>query len=300
MSPFGDRLRQARETKGLSLATIADATRIAVRHLSALERGDLEALPSGPFAKGYIRAYAEHVGIDAEPILQEYRSEERRRGLDAPEGRVIEEMSHLLEKRAGASGRSGRFASGGTGVAVALVAAFVLGTAGWLLSRARAPQTNDAPSPAAPAPASPELRFAPETATPRAASTRSSPAAPSATGREAQPRAPSTLLVSDAGVGTDVRNHQLVGSADRFAPGIRLAFWTRVLGGRPGDAIRHVWFHEGQAVMRADLEIGGSNWRTHSRLDLPERATGSWMVEARSPDGQLLARREFQCVREAP
>jgi transcriptional regulator with XRE-family HTH domain len=289
VSPFGDRLRRARESKGLSLAAIAEATRIATRHLSALERGDLEALPPGPFAKGYIRAYAEYVGIDAEPILQAYRSEEERRGLDAPgtRDRVIEEMSHLLEKRAGAPGHSGRPVLGGKMLAIAFFAACVLGTAGWLLSRARTPRGAGAPAPA------------PSQARPTSSP---SPAAPSASdaARPARPRAPSKLQVADAGVGTDVRDHQLVGSADRFRPGTRVAFWTRVLGGQPGDSIRHVWFHEGQAVMRADLEVSGPSWRTYSRLDLPEAATGSWAVEARGPDGQLLARREFECAREAP
>lgn len=331
MSPFGDRLRQARETKGLSLETIAESTRIARRHLSALERGDLEALPSGPFAKGYIRAYAEYLGVDPLPFLEAYRSEERRRGRDESEARdrVIEEMSHLVAQRSGATERSGPLLSGPKGIAIAGVAAGALGVAAWLFTRSPAlpaaedtpkpgaaetysspgsaavpesgsppalphPQTGTVPKASSPrTPASPAVTHAPAAASaPPAAPTRSSPAA------SAEARAPSNLQVSDSGVGTDVSNNRLVGRADRFTPGTPVVFWTRVLGGRRGDAIRHVWFHEGQAVMRADLEIGGSHWRTYSRLDLPRRAIGSWAVEARRSDGQLLARQEFQCVRE--
>jgi len=78
--------------------------------------------------------------------------------------------------------------------------------------------------------------------------------------------------------------------------GSEVVFWTLVVGGRPGDSIRHVWFEDGRAVMRADLDIGGAHWRTYSRLGLPRGATGPWTVEARDPEGRLLARQEFLCV----
>jgi nucleotide-binding universal stress UspA family protein len=97
-----------------------------------------------------------------------------------------------------------------------------------------------------------------------------------------------------------VESRRLVGRADRFVEGAEVSFWTRVLGGRPGDEIRHFWFHEGRVAMRADLAIGGSHWRTHSRLELPRGATGTWTVEARDLDGRILAREEFLCVSGEP
>jgi hypothetical protein len=62
--------------------------------------------------------------------------------------------------------------------------------------------------------------------------------------------------------------------------------------------IHHFWIHEGREVTRADLEIGGSHWRTQSRLVLPEGSTGRWAAEARGPDGRVLAREEFLCFSE--
>lgn len=103
------------------------------------------------------------------------------------------------------------------------------------------------------------------------------------------------LQVSEHGVGTGLVNRRLVGEADRFAAGTRVSFWNLVLEGQPGHVVRHVWFHEGRAVMRADLPIGGPRWRTHSRLLLPEGAAGRWAVEARTSDGRLLVRDEFLC-----
>jgi hypothetical protein len=113
--------------------------------------------------------------------------------------------------------------------------------------------------------------------------------------REVDPP-PAELEVTHSGVGTGVESSRLVGRAERFTEGTPVVFWTRVLGGRPGDIVRHVWLHEGQRVGFADLQLGGFHWRTYSRRDLPEGATGRWVVEARSPDGDLLAREEFLCV----
>ena len=106
--------------------------------------------------------------------------------------------------------------------------------------------------------------------------------------------------MADSGVGTGVTNHRLVGRSDRFPEGTQVAFWTEVTDGGEGDVIRHVWFHQGQAVMRTDLEIGGAPWRTYSRRLLPRGATGEWVVEARGPDGSLLARQAFLCVPDEP
>jgi hypothetical protein len=97
-------------------------------------------------------------------------------------------------------------------------------------------------------------------------------------------------------VGTGVESHRLVGRADRFVEGTTVYFWTRVLGGRPGEVIHHSWIYEGRVIMRADLEIGGSHWRTFSRRELPPGSAGRWATEARSPDGRILAREEFLCL----
>lgn len=67
---FGTCLRRARLDKGLSLAAVAQTTRIPGCSLDAIERGDVTDLPGDVFARGFIRAYARVVGIDAvEPIL---------------------------------------------------------------------------------------------------------------------------------------------------------------------------------------------------------------------------------------
>jgi transcriptional regulator with XRE-family HTH domain len=283
---FGELLRRAREARGLALDAVADATRIAPRHLEALERSDLDALPAGPFGKGYVRSYAKLLGIDPEPILEDYRVRERQRGLGTAEDerRLLEELSHLVRKSEATKRRplTARRAS----LALALVLG-ILGALGWFLTRARAREASVATSPNRPVRASPQVE----------APREGKPAGSRTPERAVEAAAPPTeaLQVSEHGVGTGLVNRRLVGEADRFAAGTRVSFWNLVLGGQPGHAVRHVWFHEGRAVMRADLPIGGPRWRTYSRLLLPEGAAGRWAVEARTSDGRLLVRDEFLC-----
>jgi hypothetical protein len=72
MSEFGDRFKKARQSRGMSLDQISSETRIGIRFLQAIENEDFNLLPGGIFNRGFIRSFAEHVGIDAEQALVEY------------------------------------------------------------------------------------------------------------------------------------------------------------------------------------------------------------------------------------
>ncbi|HJS74263.1 MAG TPA: DUF2914 domain-containing protein, partial [Vicinamibacteria bacterium] len=111
-----------------------------------------------------------------------------------------------------------------------------------------------------------------------------------------EPAPPDEISVTDSAVGTQIVEHRLVDRADRFSEGEQVAFWTRVLAEKPGEVIHHYWFHEGRPVMRKDLPIRATHWRTFSRYTLPDGSSGSWVVEARDGAGRVLARAEFQCV----
>lgn len=69
---FGERLRREREMRGISLDEIAAATKIGTRLLRALEDEQFDLLPGGIFNKGYVRAYARHIGIDEEQAVADY------------------------------------------------------------------------------------------------------------------------------------------------------------------------------------------------------------------------------------
>jgi cytoskeletal protein RodZ len=67
---FGAALRRQRETVHRSLRDLADATKLGVRTLDALERNHVEKLPPGIFRRAVVRAYAREVGLDPEHTLR--------------------------------------------------------------------------------------------------------------------------------------------------------------------------------------------------------------------------------------
>jgi cytoskeletal protein RodZ len=69
---FGRKLREARERRGLSLRQIANATKISVPTLEALERNDITRLPGGIFSRGVVRSYALEVGLEPESTIEEF------------------------------------------------------------------------------------------------------------------------------------------------------------------------------------------------------------------------------------
>lgn len=71
----GEQLRAAREKAGLDLNDIATRTRIPLRHLEEIERGNLSALPSTTYAIGFVRSYARALGLPEQPLVDATRSE---------------------------------------------------------------------------------------------------------------------------------------------------------------------------------------------------------------------------------
>src|SRR5579864_9237382 len=69
----GARLRHARETMGLTRADIAARTKIAERHLAAIEEERFTDLASSTYAVGFSRAYARTVGLDEREVAQAVR-----------------------------------------------------------------------------------------------------------------------------------------------------------------------------------------------------------------------------------
>jgi cytoskeletal protein RodZ len=71
----GQRLREAREAKGLSIEDIAASTRIPTRHLSSLETSEWDKLPAATYSVGFAKNYAAAVGLDRAEIAEALRLE---------------------------------------------------------------------------------------------------------------------------------------------------------------------------------------------------------------------------------
>ena len=72
MEDIGRLLRETRENLGLTYEEVERATRIRARYLEAMERGDMSSLPSPVQSRGFLRNYADYLGLDANKVVLEY------------------------------------------------------------------------------------------------------------------------------------------------------------------------------------------------------------------------------------
>ena len=69
---IGEKLRLARETRGIALRDISEQTRISMRYLEAIEADDYRRLPGGIFNRSFVRAYAKSIGYNEQEAIDDY------------------------------------------------------------------------------------------------------------------------------------------------------------------------------------------------------------------------------------
>ncbi len=74
MFEIGNSLHEARVRQGLGLPTVESATKIRAKYLKALEEEQFELLPAQTYVKGFLRTYAEFLGLDGQLYVDEYNS----------------------------------------------------------------------------------------------------------------------------------------------------------------------------------------------------------------------------------
>lgn len=75
MESIGQQLKAAREAKGYSLHKVAEKTRILIQILEDMEQDNYQRIPAPTYARGFIKLYAETVGLDPEPLLLLYKTQ---------------------------------------------------------------------------------------------------------------------------------------------------------------------------------------------------------------------------------
>lgn len=81
----GELLERVRREKGLSLRDVENATKIRTRYLEGLEREDYSMLPDQVYVQGFLKTYANYLGLDGEGLAQDFRERRaprRERGLN--------------------------------------------------------------------------------------------------------------------------------------------------------------------------------------------------------------------------
>ena len=74
MFEIGSTLRETRVRRKTTLQQAEDDTKIRVKYIQAMENDDFDLMPSPAYVKGFLRTYSTYLGLDADVMLDEYRS----------------------------------------------------------------------------------------------------------------------------------------------------------------------------------------------------------------------------------
>jgi cytoskeleton protein RodZ len=100
---IGNSLREARERQGLGYPEIELATKIRAKYIRALEEEDFTSIPGDAYIRGFLRTYAEYLGLDGDVYIDEYASRFITSWRDElppkPERRRIRRRERPVERR---------------------------------------------------------------------------------------------------------------------------------------------------------------------------------------------------------
>ncbi|MDQ0350687.1 cytoskeletal protein RodZ [Alkalibacillus filiformis] len=72
---LGQRLKEAREEKGLTIEQLAESTKIQKRYLTAIEDHQWDTIPGNFYVRAFVREYADAVGLNGDELINEYANE---------------------------------------------------------------------------------------------------------------------------------------------------------------------------------------------------------------------------------
>src|SRR6185437_14020309 len=136
MFEIGGSLREARLKRGLTPADVQKAIRIRDRYLHALEEERWELLPGDAYVKGFLRTYADYLGLDGSLYVEEYNS----RFSQPDEPQLVPQRFERRGRRAGGVGFLRPV------VIIGLIVAVVAAVAAWQLSGSSNPKQSTPPT----------------------------------------------------------------------------------------------------------------------------------------------------------
>jgi cytoskeleton protein RodZ len=128
MPSIGDTLREARMRQRLDIADVEAKTKIRAKYLRALENEEFGMLPGPTFVKTFLRSYAEVLGLDPHPLVEDYRA--RYEPRDEVEAMHPLGPTGLGRDRRRRPGPPGPWVLAGFALAAVLVTLLVIGLVG--------------------------------------------------------------------------------------------------------------------------------------------------------------------------
>ena len=148
---IGPILEQARKEKGLTLEEVEHATKIRKRYLAGLEREDFGVLPDAVYAQGFLKTYANYLGLDGEELsreLKDQRRPRRERGIAYGVPKTSEFDRPLINPGELAKTRNRKMVSGSTILTLIVALLALVAIVGSLYYVGRGVQTSN-PNPSA-------------------------------------------------------------------------------------------------------------------------------------------------------
>src|SRR5438270_2331377 len=99
MFEIGNSLREARVRQGLDYPQVELATKIRAKYIRALEEEEFEVLPGSTYIKGFMRSYAEFLGLDGQLYVDEYNSRHVVEVDDMPQRRARSNQHRSVERK---------------------------------------------------------------------------------------------------------------------------------------------------------------------------------------------------------
>jgi hypothetical protein len=133
---IGNSLREARLRQGLDFVEIEQSTKIRGKYLRALEDEQFDVLPAQTYVKGFLRSYADYLGLDGQLYVDEFNSRYVRGELEE------EEEQRLIKPRGARPGRGGAFQNKAVMITLAAIAGLTIFVfAAWIWGGSGNPNT---------------------------------------------------------------------------------------------------------------------------------------------------------------
>lgn len=142
LSELGQYLKEVREQKQISLDDLQRTTKIQKRYLIAIEEGRLDTLPGLFYARAFVKTYAEAIGLDPEPLFDQYRNE-----LPNPQREAVTLPSRSERSKTAEAPKKRTKGNSVVSTLIAIVFIAVVVFAIWLIAQSRGGSDDQAVSP---------------------------------------------------------------------------------------------------------------------------------------------------------
>jgi cytoskeletal protein RodZ len=95
--PLGERLREQRELRKVSLEEISKVTKISIHMLHAMENDNWDALPGGIFTRNFIRLYANQLGLESERWVDEFKEQTKKQRAEVQQEEQQQQEKEKVE-----------------------------------------------------------------------------------------------------------------------------------------------------------------------------------------------------------